>query len=386
MRLGQTLVQLDDDMILTQLGQARSNALQGQASRAQAQAELQRSAVEIESTRAQARAQLQQAEAAMTKQQNFTRSQEKASAKAALVAAEADERQAHRDVERFEQLLEEGAVPIQQAERQRTQWEASRGRLVAARENYSLACEGARSEDRNAAQAQVAQARAAVRLADSGPVRLQALQHQVEGLSAHARQVQQSLQETQILLERHRIAAPFAGRILALYVQPGDLVSPGTPVARIGRVDRLKATFGVPEGPRTRLHLGQPVRLSVNGQACKGKIFSLGFEADPKTHNFPVEVVLENKNESLLPKMVARLELNDSLPARRLLLPVSSLSSDGQGHFVYVVDSGAAHRRDVVLGSPIRDRIEIVSGVAEGEIVAAHPQRLTDGMKVSLAK
>lgn len=61
---------------------------------------------------------------------------------------------------------------------------------------------------------------------------------QVAGLTTELRQAQVTVAE--INLKKHRIVSPLDGVLVQLYRKPGEWVSPGDPVARIVRMDKLR--------------------------------------------------------------------------------------------------------------------------------------------------
>lgn len=381
---GDPVLRLDDSLIQTQLQRAKAGAEQAQAARTQAAAELERLSVEVVQSESRSAAQVAEAEALLRKSDNGARQQELASAQALAQAARAEERQARQDWDRARSLLAQGAIPQQAEERQRTAWEGAQGRRIAAEQALSAASEGPRTEDKQAVEAQLRQAESGWKVAQAGPLRVEAAQAQVSSLDAQAQAQRHSVQEARVLLQRHVIRAPFSGRVLALYVQAGDLVTPGTPVARIGKLDQLKLRLGLPEHARRSVTNGQRLPVTIDGERAEARVTRLGYEADPKSHTFPIELAVDNRHERFLPNMLARVEIPPDKTESRVLLPLSCLSSDGSGHFVYVIDSGVASRRDVRLGQAREERVEIAEGLQGNETVAAHPQRLLEGSKVIL--
>ncbi len=156
--------------------------------------------------------------------------------------------------------MREGAGPQEALDRAQATYDSAVARRQSAEQSVSLAKEGARQEDREtaaaqvtAAQAQMAgathgveQARAGLRIAETRDTRLATLRRQIDGLRAQEAQTQDAVRQAEIALEKRTIRAPFAGRVLATLADVGDLMAPGTSVARLGRIDRVKVTFAVP--------------------------------------------------------------------------------------------------------------------------------------------
>ena len=411
--VGAVIALLDADAVQTTLRQAKDAYAQARASRLQLETDYERTAIETRETilsaqaavgQAQsdlqrARAQGQQAAAGERKTRTFTRQQELRQSEDALSQAKTDEKIARIDYERYVYLVKQGAAPQQTLDHAQATLDAAVARRQSAEQGVSLANEGARVEDKDAATAQVSAAnaqtasaehqveaaRAALRIAQTRPVRLAALRRQIDGLRAAEAQAQDNVRQAQIALEKHTIRAPFAGRILAALSDVGDQMTVGTPIARIGAIRQVKATFAIPESSRPALRFGQAVSVTADalpGYKFAGRITALGFQADAKSRNFPIEITIENPRESLLPNMAARLRLSVGGKSRRLMVPASAVASDGAGAYVFVLRGGKSVRRDVSLGAPLGDKVEITRGLADGEKIAATPQRLTDNAAV----
>ncbi|HEY3999373.1 MAG TPA: efflux RND transporter periplasmic adaptor subunit, partial [Candidatus Xenobia bacterium] len=376
-RKGDIVLRIDPATAQAEVDQAAAASARAWAGWRQAQTEYHRTAVESEAARQQAQAQLVQAQAADDRVRHGSRPQELETARAARVQAEADAALARRDASRYQTLLDQGAVSNQMWDQADTRRRTADARVKQAQEALSLAQAGARTEDRESAGAQVRNARAGLTLASTGPLRLASLEQEMAGLRAQAEQADAACRQARLALSHHQVEAPFDGRILAVPIETGELVSPGTPLLRVGETRRIKATFSVPESVLGWLHVGQLVTMGP----WRGRIRTLGLQADLRTRTFPIEVLIDNPAEHVLPGMVLRLDLSEP-PRQVLTLPVGAVGTDGNRPYVYVVGRGRAERRTVRLGSLSGCEVEIVDGLAAGETVATNPQRLSDGLPV----
>lgn len=106
------------------------------------------------------------------------------------------------------------------------------------------------------------------------------------------------------------------------------------------------------------------------------------------THTFNVEVIVPNAKEILRPGMFARTEFN---MGNRRSFTVPDVAVQKQmgvnDRYVYVVKDGVAERRVVEIGRQVGDRVEILSGVGEGEMVAITSlSRIKDGVAIEVAQ
>ncbi len=414
---GGLLVSLTAETAQTGVLQATHLLDQATAARRQAETDYPRTVIETDANRQQAsaqvaqaladqdraKAQVVQAAAGERRTLTLTRQQEQHQAEDALAQTRAEERLAKIQRDRQVYLVREGAAARDALDRAQATFDTAVARRQSAEQAVSLAKEGARQEDRDSAGAlltaaqahaasaahQVEQARAALRFADTGDTRLAAARRQIEGLRAQEKQAVDGVRQAQITLTKHSVRAPFNGRVLTTMADVGDMLNPGAPLALIGEIARVKATFAVPELSRSALRLNQPVMITVDAlpnHHFRGRISALTYQADAKTRSFPIEVTVANPEEALLPNMVARLNLPVGGAAQRLLIPASAVLGDssGGGLCVFVLEKGRARRQEVRLGTPYADYVEVTAGLTGGEQIAAAPQRLSDGVAVRL--
>ncbi len=413
---GQILALLFDDTAKISLAQAQHEFEQAKSTRMAAETDYQRLIVETESSRTQARAQVEQAlsevqrarsgslqaSAGQRKAMSFTRKQELRQAEDALAQAKVDERLALTERNRQNYLLKEGAISRDAMDRAQAAYDSAAARRQSADQGLSLAREGARQEDRDSAEAQVAganaqvasaehqveQARASLRAAETRDTRLTAARQQIETLKAKEKGALDAVHSASVALSKRQIVAPFSGRILAIMAEKGDMLAPASPVLRIGEIDKVKVVFAAPESIRPGLHCGQATTITVDslpGQRFKGEITALGYQADTRSRSFPVEVTVQNPKEALLPSMVARTCFNSGPSITHLLIPSSAVTGGAHGEtMVYLLKQDHALLREVKLGAPSGDSVEIISGLEIGDAIAAAPQRLSDGAAVRI--
>lgn len=169
------------------------------------------------------RAKLSQAEAAYAaaqaqerKAQNGTRQEQVQQAYEMWQKAQAGREVAEKTYRRIDRLFEQGVMAEQKRDEARAQYEAAAATERAARSQYDMALNGARQEDRLAAEAQVRRAQGAVS------------------------EVTSYVDETVLL-------ATADGVVTDIFPEPGELVGTGAPLMNVVRTDDLWFTFNVRE-------------------------------------------------------------------------------------------------------------------------------------------
>jgi HlyD family secretion protein len=269
-----------------------------------------------------------------------TRKEEIEQARAAVVSAEADWRNAERELKRLQGLLAEGAVSQQQVDLQQSREKALRGAYEAASAGLAVAEAGARSEEVRQAQAAVAQAEANVVVAqraletarelygDKLDLKQRLDTAQAEHLAAlEARASAQGRVETaqgalaaaEKRLRDAVVKAPLSGTALLKIREPGETVSPGQPIVRLANLGDMWLRVYVPETDMHRVKLGQAAEVMIDGapgKAYKGRVTEIAQEAEFTPKNvqtreqrvklvFGVKVSVENPERELKPGMPA---------------------------------------------------------------------------------
>lgn len=192
----------------------------------------------IEAKKQQAEAVTAAAEATYNKALNGARSQEVAQAKAAFDLAE-------KTYTRIKSLYEQEAVSANTYDQVYAQY-------TAAKEVYEMAEQGARDEDKAAAEALVQQAKAATA-------------------------------EVQSYLDDAVIKASMDGVVTELNVDEGELVSSGMPLATLTSKEKPYIEINVKETDLANVHMGDEVDITIaayEGEVFKGKIVNVNQKPD----------------------------------------------------------------------------------------------------------
>jgi RND family efflux transporter MFP subunit len=167
------------------------------------------------------------------------------------------------------------------------------------------------------------------------------------------------------------IEAPFAGRIVDRYAEPGDTAMPGQPILKLYDPTRLRLETYVRESLSGSLKPGQKLQVQIDalGANVEGTVEEIVPQSEPGSRSVQVKVALPQRDD-LYPGMFGRL-LIPAGRTNRLYVPETALHRVGQLEFVWVVGSdNRAERRFVKLGSEKRDGwVEAISGLSPGERV-----------------
>jgi len=194
---------------------------------------------------------------------------------------------------------------------------------------------------------------------------------------AHSNQAQAAavLKQSQVVLDRSRLRAPFAGAIVARQADPGALATPGMTLLTLedGRQYRLEVNVDEQDMKYVRLQQSVPVSIdAIGSQLLEGKVVQIVPAADPASRSFLVKVELP-ANAGLRSGFFGRAHFSRG-ERNSLTVPETAILERGQLREVYVVgDSKLASVRYVTLGGRIQDQVEVLSGLSAGETLVAAP-------------
>ncbi|MCP2517925.1 efflux RND transporter periplasmic adaptor subunit [Achromobacter mucicolens] len=248
--------------------------------------------------------------------------------------------------------------------------------------------------DDSVPRAELAQARANLTLAQSHYRRAVELQgkgfvsQQARDESASTLKVQEAaVALAQARLDKMTITAPFAGIVGLRSVSVGDYVNQGQDLAPLEAIDPLKVDFRVPEMYLSKVRVGQQLTLRLDalpGQERRGLVYAVSPLVDAGGRSILLRATVANQDGVLRPGMFARVQLlfNED---KALVAPEAALSPSGETQYVYRVENGVAHRREVTIGERREGRVEILTGVALNDmLVVSGLQRVTDGARVTI--
>ena len=183
----------------------------------------------------------------------------------------------------------------------------------------------------------------------------------------------------QALFDYARITAPFAGVITQRYANLGTLMQAGTnsstqsmPLVRLSEDDLFRLVIPVPESSVRFIRVGDPVEVQVPAlnRSFPGKVARFSVDVQEDTRTMHTEVDVPNPDRLLMPGMYAEATLTLEAKDNVLSVPVQAVSHAGQQSTVYVVSpAGKVEDRVITLGLETSTEAEVVSGLAEGELV-----------------
>jgi RND family efflux transporter MFP subunit len=185
------------------------------------------------------------------------------------------------------------------------------------------------------------------------------------------------LDHIKTMMNYARVTAPFAGVITRRYADTGSMIQAGIssntqamPLVQLSENNRLRLILPVPESSVEAVKIGQTVEVRVPTlqKMFTGKVSRYADSVSTDTRTMHTEVDVPNPNLVLIPGMYAEVKLGLEKHSGVIAIPITCL----RGSEVFVVTpENRVEKRNVTAGMETADRVEIRSGLQEGEMVVS---------------
>jgi len=301
--------------------------------------------------------------------------------KAGQVVAEIEAPELDQQILQANAALEQVKSGVQQAEAAVQQGKANENlaRLTAGRMSNLLGRGVISKQDNDNAQAQYAAQQANV----------EALNKAVSAQRSAVVAAEANIARLTQIKSYQTVRAPFDGVITQRNVDTGALVNEGsTLLFRVAQTGMLRAYINLPQTDADSVKPGQAALISIAefpGRKFNGIVARTSNALDPATRTLLAEVQVPNRDGVLMPGMFAQVDL--TMPRRfpPLMIQGDTLVVRSDGPQVAVISpEGLVHFTRIQLGRDFGDRIEVLSGLEEGQQLAVNPSdEVREGVKVN---
>jgi len=230
-------------------------------------------------------------------------------------------------------------------------------------------------------------------LRDQAKARHAAAIAQKHAAEAQQAQAAAALKLATIQYRESQVIAPINGVVLKKYQDAGNMTAPTAPepLFTIGEIRRVKVSAGLSERYVGRIRQGKTVARIVSdaypGDTCTATLSAISPIVDPATRTVRIEAVIPNADLKLKPGMFVRLHLVLEEHKGVPVVPADAILRDARGSYVYVLLDNRARRREVRPGLRQGERREVAAGVEPGELIVVKGQtNLKDGDAVRLVQ
>ena len=212
-------------------------------------------------------------------------------------------------------------------------------------------------------------------------------QEAVKGAKAQMDAAKAHADALEVQLSYARILSPINGVVAERPLNVGDIASAGMPVFSIVNISQVRAVANVPVKEAESIRAGRPARVAGPDGDVAGTVTVVSPSASAGATTVEVWVQIANPGERLKPGATVRVSIIAETIQNTLVVPASALlnGDEGKQKVMVVTKDSVAHERTVAVGVRQGDRVQILSGVQEGEqVVTSGGLGLEDKAKVTI--
>jgi RND family efflux transporter MFP subunit len=205
------------------------------------------------------------------------------------------------------------------------------------------------------------------------------------------RQALLAQRKSELGLSRQQLAdatlyAPIDGAVRERKTSVGEFLAAGAPVAVVVRTHPLRLKVSVPERDAAAIRVGQVTRVRVEGDQAEhtGRVVRLSPVFEKQNRTLTVEAEVENRQGRLRAGSFATAEILIEAQQPVVFIPASAIVTFAGIEKVLSEKEGRATERRIRTGRRAGDKVEVLEGVAAGDLIVAEPGNLSGGEPVSV--
>jgi len=185
-------------------------------------------------------------------------------------------------------------------------------------------------------------------------------------------------EQAERLVGHTRLLSPIDGVVLERRTAVGQVIGAGMPAVVLLDLSRVKVNLAVTQSELSLFEVGTEVTVDFPGVAegRPGRVQTVALLPDSKTRTWEVEVVVDNGDGLLRPGLLARVS-RQQREVSGIFIPMDTVRHDlDRQPLVLVLDPGTRKvlARPVTLGDLFGTRVQVLSGLAEGDLLIVEGQ------------
>lgn len=323
-----------------------------------------------------AEARVNQAKQRLARLKNGSRIEEVAQSEAQVARSESDLKTAKSTMERARRLFAEGALAKAEVEVAENRYDNAMAAYKLALEARSIVKDPVRQEDLRAAEQDLAVAQEGLRIEKTNKTLDITFKDRLEAARANLRSAQETVKLARKALSDASIRAPFSGRIVGRPAQPGTVLGPGSPVARLVTADSVYFEAQVPENRISKISSGMEADITVDalgGATLRGTVLAVNPLATSVARLYTVRVLVRDGADMLKPGMFGKGQMIVGIKRGVFVLPEACVRQEGDEATVTIVVNGKAKRQPVKILQTSGTKIH-AEGLKDGDMVVVRGQ------------
>jgi HlyD family secretion protein len=205
---------------------------------------------------------------------------------------------------------------------------------------------------------------------------------------ARLQEAQSAATVAQSNLDLSIVRAPMNGTIYDFDLKQGSYVNPGDPIAKVGKLDRVRVTVYVDEPDLGKVHEGELAIITWDAlpeHQWKGRVDKLPTQIVPLGSRQVGEVgcVIENPDRDLLPNANINADIQATVVENALAIPKEAIRRQGSETGVLLLQGDRVLWRKVSLGISSYTKTQVLAGLSAGDAGALPSEKpIQNGSRV----
>jgi RND family efflux transporter MFP subunit len=199
---------------------------------------------------------------------------------------------------------------------------------------------------------------------------------------------EENFKDLELQLSWTRIRSQAEGFITERLIEAGGRVSANQQAYTIEDFKPLLIRVYVPTSDAIALETGLPAQVTtqiLTGEVFKGSVTLINPRVDVQTGTIKVTVEVYDDTLHLKPGMFVEVRIATGAKDNVLVIPRKAILFKTGKTYVFVLQDGKAYQREVTLGLTEEDEAEVLTGIAEGDvIISVGVENLKDGQPVTI--
>lgn len=223
-------------------------------------------------------------------------------------------------------------------------------------------------------------------------------------VSEVAIELNDEVEEDEVLasyLEGTQFIAPFAGTVVELNIAEGDVdanAQQNQPSLVLSNLDNLEVVIELSKNEANRVEIDQEVELTYLDNTFTGTVTHVdavasanggggsALQMGQSTPTLNATITLDEEVSELIPGFDIDADIITETTTGSFAIPIEAILYDENGNpFVFIVEDGVAHKREIETGIQEGVAIEVTSGLElDEEVIRLPDEEMEDGSEVTV--
>ena len=187
-------------------------------------------------------------------------------------------------------------------------------------------------------------------------------------------------------LDNAEVKAPISGTITSINIEEGEYATNSSPSIVIMDMENVKIVVNVTENIINKIYSGKEVTVEIDAAELEipAEIESVSDSVNPQTGLYEVKIRLSNES-NIKSGMFASVIIPTDIRENVIAVPSQAVLEKDNSTVIYTAEEGKAVTNIVETGLDVGDKLEITSGISQGDqIIVKGQDYVSDGTTIKV--